>query len=110
MEKLYESDIGAWFQTSYVRLPGTIGASYPFCKLILYNDRLVVRVPLQGEVTLHYNDIDFMEHKFLLGIVIHHRDKTINPFVYFRGVWDGSMLYKRIIEVLKKNNILISTR
>jgi hypothetical protein len=113
-EKLFEKRIGAYFQSSIIgRLPlnikGDIYASWPMSKLIMYKDRMLIKILWQGEFIIKYSDIINLE-KVLFGIQIHHKNKNLKPVVYLGGAGNGSILFKKIKEVIIKNKLEINVK
>lgn len=112
-EKLFEKRIGAHFQSSIIRtipnVKGDIWASWPMSKLIMYKTKMVISVLWQGQFIIPYSDIINLE-KVITGIQVHHKNKEIKPFVYLSGVGTGSILFRKIKEVIAKNSLNIKIK
>ncbi|MEI6058454.1 MAG: hypothetical protein WCP89_01660 [archaeon] len=112
MEKLFEKRIGAYFQVNKIRtipnIKGDIWASWPMSRLTMYKDKMAIDVLWQGQFVLPYNQITNIE-KIFLGIQIHHTIGSIKPFVMIQGIGNSSLLYKKIIKVIKDNDLNIET-
>lgn len=67
---------------------------------------MVIDILWQGQFVLPYNQIDSME-KTIVGLQIHHSINEIKPFVFIAGIGNGSILFKKIIQVIEDNNLNI---
>ena len=112
MKKLLEKKIGATLQESTVVFAGfpnpnkVISAIWPFAKFTLYDDRIAIKVLWQGEHVLMLNEIDSIK-KRPFDIQLHHRSKKVLPFVYVKGVGNASILFKKLVEAIKRNHLQV---
>ena len=110
MKTIFEKRVGAYLQTDKVRtipnIKGDIWASWPMSKLTMYDDRMIIDVLWQGQFVLPYDHITCIEKAFL-GIQIHHTNNNLRPFVYIAGLGNSSVLFQKIIQVIKDNKLNI---
>jgi hypothetical protein len=90
-------------QTKSGYLGKILEVSWPFSKLFLYSNSLVINV-FGKEYKLLFQDITSIKKHFF-GIKITHKSKTVPKYVWVSGLFCGSLLYIKIKKINKLNGL-----
>ena len=81
-------------------------ASRPVAKLSMFRDKLTIKI-LFKVFTIPYTDIDFLE-KWFFKIIVHHHNASIAKYVFITNTGTCRVLFDRIKEVARNNNLPIN--
>lgn len=108
MKKIFEMRGEALFQdgpVAVMSIPNNkvIGTTFPFAaKITLFDDRLLVKLPMQEDQTLMFDEIDSINKKWIFtqAQVMHHSG-VVKLYVFLRG-W---FIFKRLSKAIRDNNL-----